>query len=120
MGLGKTVMMISVVMANPGRGGLATDPAVSGSSNTLEAPRSQLGNLSQVMEMRKKQSGLRKGGGTLIVCPMTLLGQWKVFVIFISTVSALLRSLSRNMLHILSGLSSFVAFIALETNLGAV
>ncbi|XP_024376643.1 DNA repair protein RAD5A isoform X1 [Physcomitrium patens] len=77
MGLGKTVMMISVVMANPGRGGLATDPAVSGSSNTLEAPRSQLGNLSQVMEMRKKQSGLRKGGGTLIVCPMTLLGQWK-------------------------------------------
>ncbi|KAG0595364.1 hypothetical protein M758_UG160800 [Ceratodon purpureus] len=71
MGLGKTVMTISAIMSNPGRGGVPTDPSVSGPPDTSQVPGTQ------VLEMKKKQSGPRRGGGTLIVCPMTLLGQWK-------------------------------------------
>lgn len=81
MGLGKTVMMISVIISNPGRGGMPTDPSVSGPPDVLQVSGSQVGKPSQ-METKKKQSGPRKGGGTLIVCPMTLLGQWKVAVTF--------------------------------------
>ena len=81
MGLGKTVMTISVILSNPGRGGVTTDPPVSGLPDTLQLCGSQVGKLSKVAEM-KRQSGPRKGGGTLIVCPMTLLGQWKVAVTF--------------------------------------
>jgi len=81
MGLGKTVMTISVIISNPGRGGVSTGPAVSGPPNPLDVSGSQFGKLSQV-ETKKKQIGPRKGGGTLIVCPMTLLGQWKVAITF--------------------------------------
>lgn len=86
MGLGKTVMTISVIMSNPGKGGIPTNPAVSGPPSTSEVSGSQVGKLSQVMDLKKKQIGPRKGGGTLIVCPMTLLGQWKVAITFTSRV----------------------------------
>lgn len=85
MGLGKTVMTISVIISNPGRGGVPVDPAVSGLPSTSEVSGSQLGMLSQLLEKQKKQIGPRKGGGTLIVCPMTLLGQWKVATSFTFT-----------------------------------
>jgi len=80
MGLGKTVMTISVIISNPGRGGVPTDPAVSGPPKSFEVSGSPVGKLSQVVDLKKKQIGPRKGGGTLIVCPMTLLGQWKVAI----------------------------------------
>ncbi|XP_015580945.2 DNA repair protein RAD5B isoform X2 [Ricinus communis] len=50
MGLGKTVMTISLILARPGKGSIDSQE----STNTKKAK-----------------------GGTLIVCPMALLGQWK-------------------------------------------
>ncbi|KAI5069906.1 hypothetical protein GOP47_0014249 [Adiantum capillus-veneris] len=67
MGLGKTVMTIALLLSNPGRG--------SGSGNIIveqvEAKSSQSKGHSC------KSNACKKGGGTLIVCPMTLLSQWK-------------------------------------------
>lgn len=55
MGLGKTVMTIALILKNKGRG----CPDNSGSSAASSKAK----------------------GGTLIVCPMALLGQWKVATI---------------------------------------
>lgn len=82
MGLGKTVMTISLIVSNAGRGGVAL-PGVDetgygnpGTNNTAERAKSQPST--QMRELKWKHSSAQKGGGTLIVCPMTLLGQWKV------------------------------------------
>lgn len=55
MGLGKTVMTISLVLSNP---------------------RGRSEDQDTVKESRETSVK----GGTLIVCPMALLGQWKVIV----------------------------------------
>lgn len=84
MGLGKTVMTISLIVSNAGRGGVAL-PGVDetghenpGTNNTADRAKSQPST--QMRELKRKHSSAQKGGGTLIVCPMTLLGQWKVIV----------------------------------------
>lgn len=115
MGLGKTVMTISVIISNPGRGGVPTDPVVSGPPDTLQVSESQVGKLSPVVEMKKKQIGPRKGGGTLIVCPMTLLGQWKVAITFtFKCVFTSFRCQRRNTPPGIELFSPFYAIHALE------
>ncbi|KAI4317988.1 hypothetical protein L6164_025804 [Bauhinia variegata] len=66
MGLGKTVMTIALILARP----------YMGSSENEDAD-----NNTEVTKKRKKDSHIntrfKPQGGTLIVCPMALLGQWK-------------------------------------------
>lgn len=61
MGLGKTVMTISLILARPGKG--TTD----------------------IEDIKREDDEInvtrRPRGGTLIVCPMALLSQWKVGLI---------------------------------------
>ncbi|XP_072986407.1 DNA repair protein RAD5B-like [Typha latifolia] len=59
MGLGKTVMTIALLLANP-KGEASNDPDID--CKVPKVPRTKI-------------SSVR--GGTLIVCPMALLGQWK-------------------------------------------
>ncbi|KAI9397816.1 hypothetical protein POPTR_003G083400v4 [Populus trichocarpa] len=59
MGLGKTVMTIALILARPGKGSSDCKERV----NRIEDPRTNT--------MPKAK------GGTLIICPMALLGQWK-------------------------------------------
>lgn len=65
MGLGKTVMTIALILARPGRGNPDNAP------NGFEDER-----ITQKAAETKAQP--KPKGGTLIVCPMALLGQWKV------------------------------------------
>lgn len=70
MGLGKTVMTISVILARPGRGIPEAKHSVS------EAP---IDTGYPMTKRTESYSVPRKArGGTLIICPMALLGQWKV------------------------------------------
>jgi DNA repair protein RAD5 len=62
MGLGKTVMTIALILARPGKGSSDCKERV----NRIEDPRTNT--------MPKAK------GGTLIICPMALLGQWKVIL----------------------------------------
>lgn len=57
MGLGKTVMTIALILARPGKG----------STDSQESTNN-----------KKERTSSKAKGGTLIVCPMALLGQWKV------------------------------------------
>lgn len=67
MGLGKTVMTIALILTKPGASGLNCQKA---------------GHVEEVIPTRANDSCPRSlnkvRGGTLIVCPMALLGQWKV------------------------------------------
>lgn len=71
MGLGKTVMTIALILARPGRG-----------CPENEEPDTETADCAQITKKRKKDSHMstssKANGGTLIVCPMALLGQWKV------------------------------------------
>ncbi|KAK7243060.1 hypothetical protein RIF29_37844 [Crotalaria pallida] len=60
MGLGKTVMTIALILSNPGKGCDA-----------------EIANDNDVTSKRNVNTSYRANGGTLIVCPMALLGQWK-------------------------------------------
>ncbi|XP_027364407.1 DNA repair protein RAD5B-like [Abrus precatorius] len=63
MGLGKTVMTIALILSNPGWG----------NSEKRDAENDNI-----ITNKRKNANSLYKvKGGTLIVCPMALLGQWK-------------------------------------------
>ncbi|KAJ7559086.1 hypothetical protein O6H91_04G069500 [Diphasiastrum complanatum] len=88
MGLGKTVMTIALILTNCGKGGFSSEKIVKVEEDLNgSVPHSSLDSLDLPSnEMFKKEVSnaslsfkkrLRKGGGTLIVCPMTLLGQWK-------------------------------------------
>ncbi|KAK7393670.1 hypothetical protein VNO78_22233 [Psophocarpus tetragonolobus] len=65
MGLGKTVMTIALILSNPGRGNSESMDVENGDDNVITSKRKNV-NTSNKFE-----------GGTLIVCPMALLGQWK-------------------------------------------
>ncbi|KAK7344595.1 hypothetical protein VNO77_14384 [Canavalia gladiata] len=65
MGLGKTVMTIALILSNPARGKLENRVVESGNYNISTNRRKNVNTLYKVE------------GGTLIVCPMALLGQWK-------------------------------------------
>ncbi|KAJ0976783.1 hypothetical protein J5N97_012257 [Dioscorea zingiberensis] len=84
MGLGKTIMALSLLLTHSDKGGLPACPTnqsfneANGSSHTsdqfLSALKSSEG-ISGFSKLFKSKALLR--GGNLIVCPMTLLGQWK-------------------------------------------
>jgi DNA repair protein RAD5 len=87
MGLGKTVMTISLILANPGRGGMDLPKVAKPSQEDPNSPsglqlclqeESSIQSTNQIKDSKKSRSSAQRGGGTLIVCPMTLLGQWKV------------------------------------------
>ncbi|KAL2536246.1 actin-dependent regulator of chromatin subfamily A member 3 [Forsythia ovata] len=77
MGLGKTIMTISLLLSHSGRGGFSNEN--SESSNMLDdSPTSskKATKFSGFDKVPKQQRSLA-GGGNLIICPMTLIGQWK-------------------------------------------
>ncbi|CAK8535333.1 unnamed protein product [Lathyrus sativus] len=88
MGLGKTVMTISLLIAHSGRGGLFSSQPITQSfieggevSDTGTIPN--FANIPKKVtkftgfDKPTKQSNSLTSGGNLIICPMTLLGQWK-------------------------------------------
>ncbi|KAG2722109.1 hypothetical protein I3760_02G114900 [Carya illinoinensis] len=69
MGLGKTVMTIALILARPGRGCYVNHGRGTATADGTETTKSN-------KDCRTKTSS-KANGGTLIVCPMALLGQWK-------------------------------------------
>lgn len=67
MGLGKTVMTIALILARMGKG----------------CPDNQKSTVNKnvITEKKSQKSRTKARGGTLIVCPMALLGQWKVHML---------------------------------------
>ncbi|KAH7424297.1 hypothetical protein KP509_11G001600 [Ceratopteris richardii] len=79
MGLGKTVMTISLLLANHGKGGSnhqSNTNVVDGEVKQTDPGKPESFFVAAQMRAKLRRT-LRRGGGTLIVCPMTLLGQWK-------------------------------------------
>lgn len=90
MGLGKTIMTIALLLAETGKGCLSTSSAsqVADEASKINAS-DQFGNafkkstsISRFSKLLKPKTALT-GGGNLIVCPMTLLSQWKVTLMVI-------------------------------------
>ncbi len=87
MGLRKTVMTISLILANPGRGGMdlpkvaipsQEDPnSLSGLQLCLQE-ESTIQSTNQIKDSKRSRSNAQHGGGMHIVCPMSLRGRWKV------------------------------------------
>ncbi|OWM68962.1 DNA repair protein RAD5A isoform X2 [Punica granatum] len=84
MGLGKTIMTLSLLLAHSGRGKLPRSQSTSQISNesaedALELSLHQSKEATKLLGFNKlvKQRNVLASGGSLIVCPMTLLGQWK-------------------------------------------
>lgn len=72
MGLGKTVMTIALILARPGRGNPEIEDDLATDVN---------GNKPKGKESHKALTCVKAKGGTLIICPMALLSQWKVFLL---------------------------------------
>lgn len=68
MGLGKTVMTIALILSRPGR---SSDKRklVSQASDEAEQGKKKTDSATSTPDVK---------GRTLIICPMALLGQWKV------------------------------------------
>lgn len=71
MGLGKTVMTIALILANLGRGSPDDQDIVMEDADETECATKRISYTDTEVSRKVK-------GGTLIVCPMALLGQWKV------------------------------------------
>lgn len=90
MGLGKTIMTIALLLAHSDKGGLPsnqcmTQPScesceVSGLSGESPNLPKKATNFSGFDNFVKQKKTL-KNGVNLIICPMTLLGQWKVLIL---------------------------------------
>ncbi len=87
MGLGKTVMTISLILANPGRGGMDLPKVAIPSQEDPNSPsglqlclqvESSIQSTNEIKDSKRSRSSAQHGGGALIVCPTTLLGQWQV------------------------------------------
>lgn len=86
MGLGKTIMTISLLLSHSERGGSSTASTSQSSNDNCES--SFCSEKSPIPPKKKpKFTGFEKlmkqkeplfGGGNLIICPMTLISQWKV------------------------------------------
>ncbi|KAJ0941256.1 putative DNA helicase chromatin remodeling SNF2 family [Helianthus annuus] len=78
MGLGKTIMTISLLLAHTERGGSldSENNEVGNSSDQSSSSPKKLTKFSGFDKLRR-QKQLLIGGGNLIICPMTLIGQWK-------------------------------------------
>lgn len=75
MGLGKTVMTIALILAKMGRGG-STDDQECVLEDVDEDER-----ITKRITYADTEVSRKAKGSTLIVCPMALLGQWKVILI---------------------------------------
>ncbi|KAL5709627.1 DNA repair protein rad5a [Ranunculus cassubicifolius] len=84
MGLGKTIMTISLLLSHSGKGRTSASQHL----NQVSGEATEMNTMSEQTPTPKKMkfSGFDKlmktrtslvGGGNLIVCPMTLLSQWK-------------------------------------------
>ncbi|KAK1310831.1 hypothetical protein QJS10_CPA08g00521 [Acorus calamus] len=84
MGLGKTIMTIALLLSHPGKGGSVCPLSESSNGSNEDCsisdqPSPDLKRITSISGFDKlmKSKKLLIGGGSLIVCPMTLLGQWK-------------------------------------------
>ncbi|KAK6776466.1 hypothetical protein RDI58_027467 [Solanum bulbocastanum] len=86
MGLGKTIMTISLLLSHSVRGGSSGSQSTSQLSSENGEASNILGHSPTFAKKSAKFSSLDKllkhkpkliSGGNLIICPMTLLGQWK-------------------------------------------
>ncbi|KAL8136747.1 hypothetical protein V2J09_002748 [Rumex salicifolius] len=85
MGLGKTIMTISLLLVHSDKGGSPSSRISSQSSNEKSEPGDFLHSSPESTKKMTKFPAFAKmlkqkklsGGGNLIVCPMTLLNQWK-------------------------------------------
>jgi len=87
MGLGKTIMTISLLVAHSGKGESVGNQPISKSFTEGGEVSDSVHTFSNIPKKATKFSGFDKPtkqrnsltcGGNLIICPMTLLGQWKV------------------------------------------
>lgn len=84
-------MTISLLLTNSERDGSLSSASTSQSPNDncetrlnsdkSPIPQKKPSKLSGFEKLMKKKASL-VGGGNLIVCPMTLIGQWKVWVLY--------------------------------------
>lgn len=88
MGLGKTIMTISLLLSDSSKGRVTTQHStqISGEASGLgETPIQSLDSVKNLAspfsfsKLRKPKAPLI-GGGNLVICPMTLLSQWKVYL----------------------------------------
>ncbi|KAH1222276.1 hypothetical protein AAZV13_12G148900 [Glycine max] len=86
MGLGKTIMTISLLVAHSGKGGSIASQPITQSFIEGGEVSDTVHNFSNIPKKATKFAGFDKpmkqknvlmSGGNLIICPMTLLGQWK-------------------------------------------
>lgn len=93
MGLGKTIMTIALLLSHSERGGSSGSQPTSQLSGENGEASNILGQSTTFAKKSAKFSSLDKllkhkptliSGGNLIICPMTLLGQWKVLQICFS------------------------------------
>jgi len=98
MGLGKTIMTISLLVAHSGKGGSIASQPITQSFIEGGEVSDTVHNFSNIPKKATKFAGFDKpmkqknvlmSGGNLIICPMTLLGQWKVLVLSIFAYVAL-------------------------------
>ncbi|XP_051143259.1 DNA repair protein RAD5A isoform X2 [Andrographis paniculata] len=84
MGLGKTIMTISLLLMYPERSGFFSSSSTRQSSNDdcdassdkSPVPQKKVSKFACFEKPMKKKASL-VGGSNLIICPMTLIGQWK-------------------------------------------
>ncbi|CAL4887581.1 unnamed protein product [Urochloa decumbens] len=81
MGLGKTIMTIALLLSDSSKGCITTQNTaqVSGEGSGLGESQDAVKKLASPFSF-SKQKTLKApliGGGTLIICPMTLISQWK-------------------------------------------
>ncbi|KAI3679441.1 hypothetical protein L2E82_51352 [Cichorium intybus] len=82
MGLGKTIMTISLLLTHTEKGGsldkdstTQSNNEINGSDQSSSSPK-KAAKFSGFDKIKKQKQSLI-GGGNLIICPMTLIGQWK-------------------------------------------
>lgn len=76
MGLGKTVMTIALILTRLGKG-------CPEDKDTVPEDPTETEYIRQKRKSSNKKVESRARGGTLIICPMALLSQWKVSLPFI-------------------------------------
>lgn len=87
MGLGKTVMTISLLLTHKEIGGSLVKPDSEGldTGNVLKQSSDLFKNVPKLSNLNMlRQKCTWTNGGSLIVCPMTLIGQWKVTTVIVS------------------------------------